>query len=322
MIHEGKGPVFELRRLRLLHELAQRGTLAAVAEALSYSPSTISQQLAQLERDAGVPLLVPEGRRVRLTEHGAALAAHAARALEADEQIRAELEALQPGIAPVRVAVLQTAARTVMPAALTLLADRAPLLRVELAEVPPEEGLFELAARGFDLAIAEQYPGLTREHRSGLERRTVGTDPIRIATAATGSGGGGGGAGADRGGALELAALADRPWVMEPRGTAAREWAVQQCRAAGFEPDVRFELADLAAHVQLIAAGHAVGLLPDLLWAGRRPQADGIALTDLPGSPVREIFTAERRAATPRPGIRLVREAIADAFTRPATLNA
>lgn len=316
--------MFELRRLRLLHELAQRGTLAAVAEALSYSPSTISQQLAQLERDAGVPLLVPEGRRVRLTEHGAALAAHAARALEADEQIRAELEALQPGIAPVRVAVLQTAARTVMPAALTLLAERAPRLRVELAEVPPEEGLFELAARGFDLAIAEQYPGLTREHRSGLERRTLGTDPIRIATA------GGAAAGADadrpgagaRGGRVELSMLADRAWVMEPRGTAAREWAVQQCRAAGFEPDVRFELADLAAHVLLIAAGHAVGLLPDLLWAGRRPQADGIALTDLPGSPVREIFTAERRGATPRPGIRLVREAIAEAFARPATLNA
>ena len=220
--------MFELRRLRLLHELAQRGTLAAVAEALSYSPSTISQQLAQLERDAGVPLLVPEGRRVRLTEHGAALAAHAARALEADEQIRAELEALQPGIAPVRVAVLQTAARTVMPAALTLLAERAPRLRVELAEVPPEEGLFELAARGFDLAIAEQYPGLTREHRSGLERRTLGTDPIRIATA------GGAAAGADadragagaRGGRVELSMLADRAWVMEPRGTAAREWAV------------------------------------------------------------------------------------------------
>jgi DNA-binding transcriptional LysR family regulator len=271
-----------------------------------------------------VPLLVPEGRRVRLTEHGAALAAHAARALDADEQIRAELEALQPGIAPVRVAVLQTAARTVMPAALTLLAERAPRLRVELAEVPPEEGLFELAARGFDLAIAEQYPGLTREHRSGLERRTLGTDPIRIATA------GGAAAGADadragagaRGGRVELSMLADRAWVMEPRGTAAREWAVQQCRAAGFEPDVRFELADLAAHVQLIAAGHAVGLLPDLLWAGRRPQADGIALTDLPGSPVREIFTAERRGATPRPGIRLVREAIAKAFARPATLNA
>lgn len=62
--------MFELRRLRLLHELALRGTLAAVAEALSFNPSTISQQLAQLEKDAGVPLLVADGRRVRLTEHG------------------------------------------------------------------------------------------------------------------------------------------------------------------------------------------------------------------------------------------------------------
>ena len=179
---KGKGSsVFELRRLRLLHELALRGTLASVAEALSYSPSTISQQLAQLEKDAGVPLLIPDGRRVRLTEHGVALAAHAARALELEEQIRGELESLQPGIAPVRVAVLQTAAQAILPSALALLAEREPGLRVEIAEVPPEEGLFELSARGFDLVIAEQYPGHTRAHRAGLERETLGSDPIRLA---------------------------------------------------------------------------------------------------------------------------------------------
>ncbi|PZU45299.1 MAG: LysR family transcriptional regulator [Microbacterium sp.] len=288
--------MFELRRLRLLHELALRGTLAAVAEALSYSPSTISQQLAQLERDAGVALLVPDGRRVRLTEHGAALAAHAARALEADERIRGELEELQPGIAPVRVAVLQTAARTIVPRALTLLAERAPALRVELAEVPPEEGLFELSARGFDLAVAEQYPGLTREHRPGLERHVLGTDPVRLAV---------------RGRRAALHTLTDRAWVMEPPGTAAREWAVQQCRAAGFEPDVRYELADLGAHVSLIAAGHAVGMLPDLLWDGRRPP---VTLGELPGAPVREIFVASRRESAARPGIRLVHDALTGAF--------
>ncbi|MBN9176577.1 MAG: LysR family transcriptional regulator [Microbacterium sp.] len=294
--------MFELRRLRLLHELALRGTLAAVADALAYSPSTISQQLALLEREAGVALLAPDGRRVRLTEHGAALAAHAARALDADEQIRAELELLQPGIAPVRVAVLQTAARTIVPAALTLLAERAPALRVELSEVPPEEGLFELSARGFDLAIAEQYPGLTRAHRPDLERHVLGSDPMRLATARGGTGGGA---------ARPLAALAGHPWVMEPAGTAARDWAVQQCRAAGFEPDVRFELADLGAHVSLIAAGRAVGMLPDLLFVGARAP---IALGALPGDPVREIFTATRRASAGRPGIHLVQEAIAEAF--------
>ncbi|WP_457100960.1 LysR family transcriptional regulator [Microbacterium sp. P5_E9] len=290
--------MFELRRLRLLHELALRGTLAAVAEALSYSPSTISQQLAQLEKDAGVPLLVPDGRRVRLTAHGEALAAHAARALELEEQIRGELESLQTGIAPVRVAVLQTAAQAILPNALTLLAEREPTLRVEIAEVPPEEGLFELSARGFDLVIAEQYPGHTRPHRSGLQRETLGNDPIRLALPPHDP-------------AAGLTALRDRAWVMEPAGTAARQWAVQQCRAAGFEPDVRFEIADLTAQVRLIAAGRAVGVLPDLVWADVEPP---VRLVDLPEAPAREIFTAARRSSTARAGIRAVRAALADAF--------
>jgi len=309
---KGKGSsVFELRRLRLLHELALRGTLASVAEALSYSPSTISQQLAQLEKDAGVPLLIPDGRRVRLTEHGVALAAHAARALELEEQIRGELESLQPGIAPVRVAVLQTAAQAILPSALALLAEREPGLRVEIAEVPPEEGLFELSARGFDLVIAEQYPGHTRAHRAGLERETLGSDPIRLALPPDDPADG-------------VSGLRDRAWVMEPAGTAARQWAVQQCRAAGFEPDIRFEIADLTAQVRLIAAGRAVGVLPDLVWADLEPP---VRLLDLPGHPVREIFIAARSSSMSRTGIRAVRDALRDAFAvrahthrrRPAT---
>lgn len=309
---KGKGSsVFELRRLRLLHELALRGTLASVAEALSYSPSTISQQLAQLEKDAGVPLLIPDGRRVRLTEHGVVLAAHAARALELEEQIRGELESLQPGIAPVRVAVLQTAAQAILPSALALLAEREPGLRVEIAEVPPEEGLFELSARGFDLVIAEQYPGHTRAHRAGLERETLGSDPIRLALPPDDPADG-------------VSGLRDRAWVMEPAGTAARQWAVQQCRAAGFEPDIRFEIADLTAQVRLIAAGRAVGVLPDLVWADLEPP---VRLLDLPGHPVREIFIAARSSSMSRTGIRAVRDALRDAFAvradthrrRPAT---
>lgn len=290
--------VFELRRLRLLHELALRGTLAAVAEALAYSPSTISQQLTQLERDAGVALTVPDGRRLRLTEHGELLAAHAARALDLDEQVRGSLESLQPGVAAVRVATMQTVVHGVLPRALTLLADRHPDLRVEVTEAPPEEGLFELSARRFDLAIAEQYPGQTRAHRAGLQRRTLGSDPLRLAVPPN-----------DR--ASGLADLRGRAWVLEPTGTASRRWAVQQCRAAGFEPDVRFEIADLTAHAALIASGRAVGILPDLLWRGAEPP---VTLLDLPGDPVRDVFVAHREPSALRPGIRAVIAALADAF--------
>lgn len=290
--------VFDLRRLRLLHELSLRGTLAAVADALAFSPSTISQQLAQLEREAGVALLEPDGRRVRLTAQGWALAAHASRMLESDEAARAELERMQPSLAPVRMAVMQSAAHGIIVRALTILASQQPGRRVEVVELAPEEGLFELVARGFDLVVAEQYPGHTREHREGLERSLLGHDAIRLAVAPHDT-------------VRELAELRDRAWVMEPQGTAARQWATQQCRAAGFEPDVRFELTDLTAHVRLIRSGHAVGLIPDLVFADDIPQ---VGLVDLPGQPRRDVFTAVRTGSADRPGIRAALEALQGAF--------
>ncbi len=291
--------MFELRRLRLLHELSLRGTLAAVAEALSYSPSTVSQQLTQLEKEAGVPLFAADGRGVRLTDHGELLAAHAARALQLDEQARGELDALRPQSAPVRIAVMQSAAQSLVPPALALLAAREPDLAVYVSQVPPEEGLFELSTRRYDLVVAEQYPGHTREQRPGLIRVSLGRDPIRLAV--------------PRGGRRShLEQLADRAWVMEPVGTAARQWATQQCRAAGFEPDVRFEIADLTAHVGLIADGVAVGMLPELV---RMPTPGAVELHDLPGAPSREIFVAMRESST-RPAILAVRDALRDAFSR------
>ncbi|WP_279366238.1 LysR family transcriptional regulator [Microbacterium testaceum] len=292
--------MFDLRRLRLLHELSVRGTLAAVAEALAYSPSTISQQLALLEKEAGVPLLEPDGRRVRLTAQGAALAAHAARMLAADEAARAELERMRPSLAPVRLAVMQSAAHGLLPRALDALAESEPQLRVEVAELAPEEGLFEVAARGFDLAVAEQYPGHTREHREGLERGLLGRDAIRLAVSCDDP-------------AQHLEDLRERAWVMEPVGTAARQWATQQCRAAGFEPDVRFEMADLTAQARLVASGHAVGMIPDLVFAGEAPP---VRLVGLPGQPRREVFTAVRRGTADRPGVRAVRAALQVAYDR------
>jgi len=290
--------MFELRRLRLLHELALRGTIAEVAASLSYSPSTVSQQLSLLEREAGVALLEPDGRRVRLTPQGRMLAEHAARALELDEAARAALAA-HAGWETVRLSAMPTAAETIVPAALTVLAERAPGLRVELAELPPEESLFELWARRFDLVIAEQYPGHTRELRDGVVHDLLGEDPIRIVLPP-----------AEHPAALHE--LRDRAWVMEPEGTAARQWAVQQCRAAGFEPDIRYEAADLTAHVRLVASGHAVGMLPDLIW-GDEPSP--LTVADLPGSPVREVFTAVRSSSRADESVALVRAALREAFT-------
>lgn len=201
---------------------------------------------------------------------------------------------------------MQTAALSLAPTLLRIVAEREPALRIDMAQVPPEEGLFELEARGFDLVVAEQYPGHTREHRSGLERDVLGIDPVRIALPPDDP-------------ATSLADLRDRVWVMEPTGTAARQWAVQQCRAMGFEPEVRFELPDLVSHVRLITAGYAVGVLPDLLWA---EPASPVKLVDLPGAPTREVFTSLRSSSTAHPHIRAVRRALRDAYIETAARTA
>ena len=98
---------------------------------------------------------------------------------------------------------------------------------------------------------------------------------------------------------------------MEPQGTTVRRWAVQQCRAAGFEPDVRFEATDLIAHARLVAAGHAAAMLPDLVWTGDR---DSVRLLELPDSPVREIFAATRTASRDDEALAAVLTALADAL--------
>lgn len=291
--------MFELRRLRLLHELALRGTISDVATALAYSPSTVSQQLAQLEREAGVPLLEPDGRRVRLTAQGRLLAAHAGRALELDEAARAELSTSQHREERVRIAVMPTAAEALLPPALTLLEERMPGLRVEMVQMAPEDALFELQARAFDLVVAEQYPGHTRELRDGIDRTLLGSDPVRLAVPPSSS-------------ATTLAELHDDAWAMEPEGTAVRHWAMQQCRSAGFEPDVRFEATDLVAHLRLVAAGHAVAVLPDLVWTGER---SSVRLVELPGSPAREIFAASRSSSRDSVAVAAVRDAMTDALS-------
>ncbi|MGO2471008.1 MAG: LysR substrate-binding domain-containing protein [Microbacterium gubbeenense] len=288
--------VWSSHRLMLLRELQLRGTISAVAEALNYASSTVSQQLAQLEREVGAPLLRADGRRVRLTPQGERLAVHASELLALEERTRASLEVGTP--APVRIAALQTSARALLPRALTMLAESHPGMRVEVSVVPPEEGLFEAEAREFDLVIAEQYPGHTRELRAGLDRVTLGHDPIRLAAAPESP-------------VQSVGDARGEAWIMEPVGTAVRTWSVQQCRAAGFEPDVRFEAADLLAQVRLISAGHAVGLLPEQLLSG---DATPVRLIDLPGSPTRELFTSARESSAASVGVRAVREALGRAF--------
>ncbi|MBM2615945.1 LysR family transcriptional regulator [Actinoplanes sp. LDG1-06] len=291
--------MLEIRRLVLLRELAIRGTIAAVAEALNFSPSAVSQQLSLLEKEAGQPLLRKSGRGVQLTPQAEALVESVGEILDSLERAEAGLQASVTRVSGrVRVAVFQSAALALMPATLLAMASRFPDVRVEMVQREPEEALRETWARDFDMVIAEQYPAHAAPHHPGLDRRPLTTDAIRLALPAVET-------------ALHpVASLGEArlmPWVMEPRGTASRHFAEQLCRSTGFEPDVRYETADLQAHIRLVESGNAVALIPDLVWMGRDTSC---RLLDLPDLPRRTIFTAQRVSGAASPAARALRETL------------
>src|SRR5215211_4068375 len=119
--------MLDLRRLRLLRELHERGTIAAVADALQFTPSAVSQQLAILEHEAGVRLLERAGRGVRLTDPALVLVEHADALLARAALAQADLAAAAATVTGRgRVAAFQSVALHLALPAMQALARDAP----------------------------------------------------------------------------------------------------------------------------------------------------------------------------------------------------
>jgi DNA-binding transcriptional LysR family regulator len=300
--------VLDVHRLRLLCELDRRGTLAAVARALSYSPSAVSQQLSQLEAEAGVTLLEPAGRGVRLTAQARILVGHAEAVLERLEEAEAELRtSLTEVRGTLRVASFQSVLLALAPAVLSRLAERHPGLRVEITHQEAGPAFAGLLAHEFDIVLGEDYPGLPRPPVAGARTQPLARDELFLAIPAQGPH-------ARAEPAAEparLADLADVPWILDPAGTAPGQWARNTCRAAGFEPDVRYSGSDLLLQVHLAETGHAASVVPGLLLSAIPPPAARIRR--LPGGPRRTLTTGVRSGAARHPAVRAFRAALREA---------
>jgi DNA-binding transcriptional LysR family regulator len=294
--------MLDLRRLRLLRELHVRGTLAAVAEALSYSPSSVSQQLSELEREAGVALLERAGRGVRLTDAGHVLVGHAEGLLARMEQAEADLAASAgAAIGTVRVGSFQTAAVSLLPGALASVAEEHPALRIEIVHAETTPALRSLALGHLDLVVGIEYDHVPQPRDAGIEREHLLDERMLLALPV-------GHPRARSGRSVGLGALADETWAVGYIGGHAA-LVMRACNLlGGFEPDVRHRSDDLLVLRSLVAAGHALTFLPELLTTRRD---DAIALRALAeGDLRRDVFTATRRGALERPALAAVRDAI------------
>jgi DNA-binding transcriptional LysR family regulator len=250
--------MLDVRRLRVLKEVAARGSFSAAAESLAYTQSAVSQQIAALEREAGTQLVERSARGVHLTEAGRMLVGHAEAILARLADAEAELEAMA-GLrgGRLRVVAFPSAGASIVPEAIACFRERHPAVEVTLGPAEPDEAA-ELLRSG------EADVGLTIETTwaepgdDGLERTHLLDDPMYLVLPK-------GHPQADRR-VVKMADLADEAWILGSVDASCPDGQVlvRACNAAGFEPRIAFQSDDYNAIQGFIAAGVGVCLVPDL----------------------------------------------------------
>src|ERR671914_671463 len=314
-----------LRRLRLLSELARRGTIAEVARVVGYTPSAISQSLLQLEREAGVPLLERDGRRVRLTPAARGLVARTDRVLAELDAAEAELAADHGTVRGTVVigAFPSAAAGLVVPAAADL-CERHPELSCAVVEHEPEDGIPVLRSGELDVLVSESYEGVAAVPTGGLESHELLTEPLLLvlhrADAATGPAPEEAATGRAREDAatgraredagpepVALASLAAAPWIAGLAGTQFAAALEDACRQAGFTPRIVHRADDARLMETLVESGLGIGLLPALARTG----SDAVRFASAtPAPPRRHVSALVRSGAARRPSLAAVLEAL------------
>jgi DNA-binding transcriptional LysR family regulator len=255
--------MLDVRRLTLLRDLARHGTIAAVAAARAYTPSAVSQQLAVLEREAGVPLLRRTGRTVHLTAAGTALIEHAEAVLAALERAEAAMAAARSGVAgPLQIAAFPTAVRTLLPPALVALGQLHPGLILTVHELDPADAPAALHAQRVDLALVHDYDHVPVEPDPALTTMPLLDETMYLAAPNR----------------LDLDGARDAGWILASPGTLCHTMTVRACQAAGYTPRARHHADDFVTALALVAAGQGVALVPEL--AADEPPS-GVVLTAL-----------------------------------------
>jgi DNA-binding transcriptional LysR family regulator len=283
----------DVRRLRVLREVALRGTIASAAASLGFTPSAISQQLSALERETGTALLERAGRGLRLTDAGRLLVERTEPVLTALEQAAGALESARASVAgEVRLSSIASVAAPVVIPMVVQLAAEYPELDVTVHDFEVADAMRELRLGGLDIVVAHEYEHARIPADPDIVRVELFSEEMLVA-APTGR----------FRGPVALRELAGETWAAEPAPSSCGRAVREACRAAGFEPDVRFNSTEFGVVLTAVAAG-AVSLLPQLAVVGVPSGVDVLAVTDVHTR--RMVFAAHRQGSASRPSVRLV----------------
>lgn len=273
--------MLDVRRLRVLKEVAAKGSFSAAAESLAYTQSAVSQQIAALEREAGMQLVERSARGVHLTDAGRVLLGHADVILHRLADAEAELEAMA-GLrgGRLRLVAFPSAGASIMPEAVARFRDRHPAVEITLVPAEPDEAADALRAGEADIGLTIET-SWAKPGDDGLERTHLLDDPMYLVVPA----------GHSQAGrrTVSMKDLADEPWILGSADASCPDGQilVRACNAAGFEPRIAFQSDDYNAIQGFIATGMGVSLIPDLALTNVRK--DVVVRSLGPKAPVRRI---------------------------------
>jgi DNA-binding transcriptional LysR family regulator len=296
--------MFDLRRLHVLRVVHQLGTVTAAAGALHLTPSAVSQQLRQLAHELDVPLLEPDGRRVRLTPAALTLLRHADDIAARWEHARGDLQAgAGRGPTTLRLAGFASSVRVLVVPAVEHLRVHEPDLAVRIMEVETAEAFGRLLTGDVDIAVTLPNQGGPPLDDQRFEQQPLLDEPQDLLVPhdhpLAGSG------------PVALDAVAHELWVLPAPGTCDHhELTAAACAAVGFTPKVAHEAMDWSAVAAIVAAGLAVCLKPRLVRIPAELPVVAVPLAG-PAAPRRRLLTCTRRGSRGQPHIAAGLEALA-----------
>jgi DNA-binding transcriptional LysR family regulator len=287
--------MLDVRRLRVLCEVARHGSFSGAAASLGYTQPAVSRQIATLEAETGTLLVrrVPQG--VVLTDAGRLLAERGSSIMARLQGVELELKALA-GLegGTLRIASFASAAASIVPLAIASFRERYPAVELGIVMADPIDSLPRLRAGELDMALSHDplgaRPGedgcivVAEGERPGdIELVHLFDDPMYVAMPA--------GHPLAETYPLELSDFAPEPWMLATTTHCPdSRLFLRACHAAGFEPRIAFQNDDYPAILGFVAAGVGVALIPDMVARGVR---EDVVVRELASAaPVRPIFAA------------------------------
>jgi DNA-binding transcriptional LysR family regulator len=284
----GNSPFLSVERLRVLRELADRGTVAAVAEALSMTPSAVSQQLKVLAKEAGVALLEPDGRRVRLTDAGRALVLRADEVLAAMDRAAAEVASYRGSArGRVRVALFPSGAALLLPRVLADLAGSGVDMVARDEDLPPT-AVPQLLA-DYDVVLTHRDERAAPLAGPRVSSRVLMREPIDVVMSREHR--------LARQGAVVPAELADETWLSVRGGFPVDDVLRSIATVTGVQPRIVQRLNDFGVIEALVATGYGVALMPR--FAVRHPDLAVLRLAGVRAARLYDLATRPHADRSP-----------------------